>query len=57
MKIKNSDYVKDQSEKERKNHPENVRVLTIEEQIDQFVKILVNTYLKLENEKSNKCEE
>lgn len=55
MKTKNSDYVKDQPEKERKNHTETEK--TIEDQIDQFVKTLVNTYFKLENEKSNKYEE
>lgn len=53
MKTKNSEYVKIQKGKSKKKKTEVERRLTLDEQIDQFVTILVNTYFKLENEKIN----
>lgn len=56
MKIKTSAYVKEQKEKRINATSKKGRELAIDEQIDQFVTILINTYLKIENEKANRKE-
>lgn len=57
MKTKKSGYVKDQKITAKEKSSEKEKELLIDEQIDQFVTILVNTYLKLEHEKTIGIEE
>lgn len=51
MNIKIKKNVARKKQTKKKSNPE--RELTEDEQIDLFVKILVNVYMKLEHEKDN----